>query len=220
MNGRPLALQWEHENIPAIVEGWHLGIQMGNAIAHVLSGTKNPEGKLSSSFPAVTGQCPVYYNHPNTGRPAGSFKFTSRYLDAPFGALYPFGYGLHYTEFEFNEISARENGDAVEVTLNVKNTGDRSGTETVQFYIQDVTASIVRPVKELKGFRKISLEPGEARTVSCRIPKNTMGFWNNKGHYVMEDGLFKIFAGPDSENVICTELEVGFDGVDGQKDYI
>ena len=115
MNGRPLALSWENEHIPAIVEGWHLGIQMGNAIADVLFGSYNPTGKLASSFPYVTGQCPLYYNHPSTGRPGSGSKFTSRYLDAPFDALYPFGYGLSYTSFEYSDMSVEENDNALEM---------------------------------------------------------------------------------------------------------
>ena len=108
MNGRPLALQWEDLYVPVIVEGWHLGIEMGHAVARVLSGEKNPEGKLSSSFPYVTGQCPVYYNHMNTGRPGSKSKFTSRYLDAPLGSLYPFGYGLSYTEYSYSDFKVEE----------------------------------------------------------------------------------------------------------------
>ncbi|SDB23970.1 glycoside hydrolase family 3 N-terminal domain-containing protein [Butyrivibrio sp. INlla16] len=219
MNGRPLALQWEAENVPAILEGWHLGIQMGNAIAHILSGKKNPEGRLSSSFPAVTGQCPIYYNHPNTGRPAGNFKFTSRYLDAPFTALYPFGYGLSYTSFEYSDLAVTEDNDALKISVKVKNTGDREGTETVQFYMQDVAASIVRPVKELKCFEKVELNPGEEKTVEVKLLKKHMGFWNNHGKYCLEDGLFRIYAGADSATELCEKIRVGFEGVEKEPDY-
>ncbi|WP_044958769.1 glycoside hydrolase family 3 N-terminal domain-containing protein [Butyrivibrio sp. WCD2001] len=219
MNGRPLALQWEAENVPAILEGWHLGIQMGNAIAHILSGKKNPEGRLSSSFPAVTGQCPIYYNHPNTGRPAGNFKFTSRYLDAPFTSLYPFGFGLSYTSFEYSDLAVTEDNDALKISVKVKNTGDREGSETVQFYMQDVAASIVRPVKELKCFEKVELNPGEEKNVEARLLKKHMGFWNNQGKYCLEDGLFRIYAGADSATELCEELRVGFEGVEKEPDY-
>lgn len=219
MNGRPLALGWEAENVPAILEGWHLGIQMGNAIAHILSGKKNPEGRLSSSFPAMTGQCPIYYNHPNTGRPAGNFKFTSRYLDAPFAALYPFGYGLSYTSFEYSDLAINEDKDALSISVKVKNTGDLEGTDTIQFYMQDVAASIVRPVKELKGFEKVTLKPGEVRTVETHLLKKHMGFWNNQGKYLLEDGLFRIYAGADSATELCKEIRVAFDGVEKEPDY-
>ncbi|WP_051204785.1 glycoside hydrolase family 3 N-terminal domain-containing protein [Butyrivibrio sp. VCD2006] len=219
MNGRPLALSWEAENVPVILEGWHLGIQMGNAIAHILSGKKNPEGRLSSSFPAVTGQCPIYYNHPNTGRPAGNFKFTSRYLDAPFTALYPFGYGLSYTSFEYSDPEVSEEKDALDISVKVKNTGEREGVETVQFYMQDVAASIVRPVKELKVFEKVSLKPGEEKTVKVKLFKKNMGFWNNQGKYLLEDGFFRIYAGSDSATENCKEIRVSFDDVERLSDY-
>ena len=210
MNGRPLALSWESQFVPAIVEGWHLGIQMGPTVAHVLSGAVNPEGRLSSSFPAMTGQCPVYYNHPNTGRPGSKSKFTSRYLDAPLGALYPFGYGLSYTTFEYSDLQVKETEDTVEACIKVKNTGDRSGKETVQFYMQDVAASLVRPVKEMKGFEKISLEAGEEKTVSFSLAKKDMGFYDNERTYRLEDGKFRIFIGKSSVDCLMQEIEVQF----------
>ena len=152
MNGRPLALGWEAEHLPAILEAWHLGIRMGDAVAAALLGDVNPSGKLSSSFPSVTGQCPVYYNHPSTGRPGSRSKFTSRYLDAPWEALFPFGYGLSYTDFAYEDLRVCESGDALEITVRLKNTGAREGTEVAQLYMQDVSASLVRPVKELKDY--------------------------------------------------------------------
>ncbi len=210
MNGRPLALDWEEKYVPAIVEAWHLGIQMGPAVAHVLSGTVNPEGKLSSSFPSFTGQCPVYYNHPNTGRPGSKSKFTSRYLDAPVQALFPFGYGLSYTSFEYSGMKAEETEDAVQVSVTVKNTGALEGKETVQFYMQDVTASLVRPVKELKGFEKVCLQPGEEKNVSFRLEKKDMGFWNNEHVYCLEDGVFRFYTGGNSRDCLMEELRITF----------
>ena len=210
MNGRPLALQWEAETVPAIVEAWHLGIQMGPAVARVLSGAVNPEGKLSSSFPAMTGQCPVYYNHPNTGRPGSKSKFTSRYLDAPLGALYPFGYGLSYTSFSYSDLKVAVEEDAVRACVTVTNTGDRAGREAVQFYMQDVAASLVRPVKELKGFEKISLEPGESKCVEFTLMKNQMGFYDNDRAYCLEDGKFRFYAGGSSENCLMEEVQITF----------
>ena len=206
MNGRPLALGWEAEHVPAIVEGWHLGIQMGNALASVLSGDANPSGRLASSFPAVTGQCPVYYNHPNTGRPGGKSKFTSRYLDAPFDSLYPFGYGLSYTEFAFSDLNMKETDSTLEVSVYLENTGSREGTEVVQLYMRDVTASIVRPVKELKDFRRVELKPGEKKEVVFTLAKENMGFYNNEGEYCLEDGEFRIYAGGNSRD--CLEAAV------------
>ena len=213
MNGRPLALAWEEEHVPAIVEAWHLGIQMGNAVAAVLSGDVCPEGKLSSSFPAVTGQCPVYYNHPNTGRPASKSKFTSRYLDAPLDSLYPFGYGLSYTTFSCSDLNVEESEDQLKISVKVANTGEREGRVTVQMYMQDVSASLVRPVKELKGFRKILLAAGKSSVVEFCLQKSDMGFYDNEGNYQLEDGLFRIYAGTDSRECLMQELQISFSGI-------
>lgn len=210
MNGRPLALGWEAEHLPVIVEAWHLGIQMGNAVAAVLFGDENPSAKLASSFPSVTGQCPVYYNHPNTGRPGSRSKFTSRYLDAPFDALYPFGYGLSYTTFSYENMTVIEEEDRLKIYVTIKNTGDRSGIETIQLYMQDVTASLVRPVRELKGFRKVALAAGEETAAELELKKQDMGFYDNEGRYVLEDGLFRIYAGGNSRDCLCEEVEIQF----------
>ena len=210
MNGRPLALGWEAEHLPVIVEGWHLGIQAGNALASVLFGETNPSAKLSASFPSVTGQCPIYYNHPSTGRPGSKSKFTSRYLDAPFDALYPFGYGLSYTTYEYENLHVEEKAEELEVTVQVKNTGDREGTEIVQLYMQDVTASLVRPVKELKGFARVELKPGQKEIVVLHLAKQDMGFYNNQAEYVLEDGKFRIYVGGNSRDCLCEEVNVKF----------
>ena len=210
MNGRPLALGWEDENVPAILEGWHLGVRMGDAVAEVLLGEKVPEGKLSSSFPAVNGIEPLYYNHPSTGRPGSKSKFTSRYLDAPFAALYPFGYGLSYTTFSYSDLTVKEETDCLEISVKVANTGDREGTETVQLYMQDVTASLVRPVKELKDYARVTLSAGAEETVCFRLPKQDMGFFNNDAEYVLEDGLFRIYAGGNSRDCLEAEVRIAF----------
>lgn len=210
MNGRPMAMQWEAENLPVILECWHLGIQMGNAVAAILFGDKAPEGKLSSTFPKMTGQCPVYYNHPNTGRPGSKSKYTSRYLDAGFDILYPFGYGLSYTTFDYQNLNVTEDKDALKITVDVTNTGDREGTETVQLYSQDVVGSIVRPVKELKDFAKVSLKTGETKTVSFTLPKNKLGFYNDNGEYLLEDGKFRIYVGGNSRDCLAEEMILKF----------
>lgn len=210
MNGRPLALGWEAEHLPVIVEAWHLGIEMGNAVAKVLLGDVNPSGKLASSFPSVSGQCPMYYNHPSTGRPGSNSKFTSRYLDAPFEALYPFGYGLSYTTFAYDGLEVKELEDELKVTVSVKNTGDRTGTETVQLYMQDVTASLVRPVKELRDFAKVELALNEEKCVELTLEKAEMGFYDNQGQYVKEDGLFRIYVGGNSKDCLCKEIRIQF----------
>jgi beta-glucosidase len=210
MNGRPLALDWEAGNLPAIVEGWHLGIQMGNAIAEVLFGEKNPEGKLTSTFPVMTGQCPIYYNHPNTGRPGSRSKFTSRYLDAGYEPLYVFGYGLSYTDFSYSDLGITDSGDALEIRVSVQNTGACKGRETVQLYMQDVTASLVCPVRELKDFAKVELDANETKQVEFCLKKQDMGFYDNQGKYVCEDGLFRIYVGGNSRDCLMQECEVKF----------
>lgn len=208
MNGRPLALGWEHEHLPVIVEAWHLGIQAGNAIASVIFGDKNPEGKLTASFPAVNGQCPIYYNHPNTGRPGSKSKFTSRYLDAPFEPLYPFGYGLSYTTFEYSDLRVKELADVLEVSVHLKNTGEYDGTEIVQLYMRDVTASLVRPVKELKGFKRVPLCAGESAEVKFMLDKKNMGFYDNEGEYILENGRFNLYVGGNSRDCLETFVNI------------
>ena len=210
MNGRPLALGWEAEHLPAILEAWHLGIRMGDAVAAALLGDVNPSGKLSSSFPSVTGQCPIYYNHPSTGRPGSKSKFTSRYLDAPWDALFPFGYGLSYTAFAYDGLAVAEHSDALEIAVQLKNTGGREGTEAVQLYMQDVSASLVRPVKELKDYCRVTLTPGEERDVRFSLAKKDMGFYDNEGQYRLEDGLFRIYVGGSSRDCLMQEIRLTF----------
>lgn len=210
MNGRPLALSWEAEHLDALIEAWQLGIQMGNAVAHVLLGDFNPQGRLSASFPAVVGQCPVYYNHMKTGRPSSKSKFTSRYIDAPTEALYPFGFGLSYTTFTYSDLTVEESADKLTVRVTVKNTGDRRGVETVQLYMQDVTASLVRPVKELKGYAQVNLEPSAEQSVAIELLKDKMGFYDNNGIYRREDGEFSIHVGPNSRETLQVNCWIKF----------
>lgn len=210
MNGRPLALSWEQEHVPAILESWQLGVAHGDAVAAVLFGEYNPSGKLCATFPAMTGQCPRYYNHPNTGRPGGRSKFTSRYLDAPVEPLYPFGYGLSYTEFSYENMRIKEDARCFSITVQVKNTGACPGEETAQLYLRDVTASIVRPVKELKAFEKVLLAPGEAKDVTFVIDKKEMGFYNEDMNYCLEDGKFIFYAGGNSRDCLEQERMVAF----------
>nr|WP_319215285.1 glycoside hydrolase family 3 N-terminal domain-containing protein [uncultured Trichococcus sp.] len=192
MNGRPLALQKEIEQVDAVIEAWHLGIEMGNAVARTISGKNNPSGKLSISFPRVSGQCPIYYNHPNTGRPAGSSKFTSKYLDVDSSPLFSFGYGLSYSIFKYEKSSFKMLDDKLQVTLDVVNSSNIDGHDVIQVYVTDKFASIVRPVKELKAFKKIFVEANSKQTVQLTIDKNELGFWDNKGNYCLEDGEFVI----------------------------
>ena len=210
MNGRPLAIQWESENIPAILETWQLGIEAGNALAAVLFGEYNPSGKLCCTFPAMVGQCPRYYNHPSTGRPGGKSKFSSRYLDAPLEPLYPFGYGLSYTTFSYQNLMIQEAKEEVIAKVEVCNTGDYEGEETVQLYLRDITASLVRPVKELKAFQKIFLSPGEKTVVELSVAKKDMGFYNDQMEYLLEDGEFTIFVGTNSRDCLQGNIEIRF----------
>ncbi|MEH7155736.1 glycoside hydrolase family 3 C-terminal domain-containing protein [Neobacillus drentensis] len=212
INGRPLSLPWAAENVSAIVEAWQLGIQSGNAIADILFGDYNPSGKLVATFPYSVGQVPIYYNHPKTGRPASKIKFTSKYIDGPSEPLYPFGFGLSYTTFEYKNlvISSSEVTKDSKVTINVdvQNTGDRSGEEIVQLYLSDVVASRIRPVKELKGFKKIEFLPGEKKTVSFEIEIKNLGFYNDAMDYIIEPGVFKVCIGPNSKEGLEGEFIV------------
>lgn len=215
-NGRPLELEWFDQNIDAIVETWFLGSKAGNAIADVLVGDYNPSGKLTMSFPYCVGQEPLYYNHFNTGRPltkenAGA-DFISKYLDTPNDPLYPFGYGLSYTSFEYTNLSLDKaelnRGDKLDVNVIVKNTGNCTGTEIVQLYIQDLYGSTVRPVKELKGFQKVILMPEESKLVTFTIAEDDLKFYTANRGYEAEVGEFKVYIGGNSMDTLeaCFEL--------------
>ncbi|MFC1493067.1 glycoside hydrolase family 3 N-terminal domain-containing protein, partial [candidate division KSB1 bacterium] len=202
MAGRPLSIPWTAENIPAILEAWHPGIQGGIAVADVLFGDFNPSGKLTVSFPVNAGQEPVYYNQENTGRPAGRSKWTSKYIDIPNEPVYPFGYGLSYTTFEYSNLqlstdSIMPDGN-ITVSAEITNTGESAGDEIVQLYIRDMVASVVRPVKELKGFTKIHLEPGERKTVEFILDTEHLGFYNQQMKFVVEPGEFRVWIGWNS----------------------
>lgn len=206
--GRPLDLSWEDKNVPAILNVWFGGSETGNAIADVLFGDVNPSGKLSMTFPQNVGQVPLYYNHKNTGRPlegAWFQKFRSNYLDVSNDPLYPFGYGLSYSKFEISQPvlnnSVLRSGGKITVEANVKNAGIYDGEEVVQFYIRDMVGSVTRPVKELKGFKKIFLKAGEAKNVSFDITEETIKFYDSDLKFVAEPGDFKVFVGNSSSNV-------------------
>ncbi len=205
MNGRPLTINWIAENSPAILETWFAGAQAGNAIADVLFGDVNPGGKLPVTFPRSAGQVPIYYNHKNTGRPPdANNRYTSKYYDLPWTPLYPFGYGLSYTQFhltnlQLNAERIRPDG-RLTVSVEVENTGKRTGDEVVQLYLRDVAASVTRPVKELKGFQRISLRPGEKRRVEFTLTSEHLGFWNHENRFVVEPGGFKVTIGNSSES--------------------
>ncbi|MGB9343444.1 glycoside hydrolase family 3 N-terminal domain-containing protein, partial [Trichococcus sp.] len=179
-NGRPLAIPTVAEQVPAILEAWHPGIEAGNAILDIIYGLVNPSAKLTTTFPFATGQCPLYYDHISTGRPGGKSKFTSKYLDTPLEPVYPFGYGLSYTTFSYSGLQVETSGDAVLLTVTVTNSGDREGEEIVQCYVQDKVAKRARPVKQLKSYRKVLLQPGESITIEFEVPLEKLGYYDQK----------------------------------------
>ncbi len=212
-NGRPLAIPWADENIPAIVEGWHLGTQSGNAIAQVLYGDYNPSGKLPMTFPRNVGQVPIYYNYKNTGRPVMNEPesvFWSHYIDEKNTPLYPFGHGLSYSKFEYSNLQLSSNAFAkngkIEVSVTIKNIGKVTGKEVVQLYIRDLIGSITRPVKELKAFEMIELQPNEAKKVVFSIDEKTIEYFTANKKWEAEAGDFKVFIGGSS----VTKLEGDF----------
>lgn len=209
MNGRPLAIPWAAENIPAIVEGWQLGTESGNAIAEVLTGKYNPAGKLPMSFPRNVGQEPLYYNHLPTGRPDSIGEvFWSHYTDVRNDAQYAFGHGLSYTTFAYSDLGIKKNADNnIIVTAVISNTGKITGEEVVQLYIHDKVASVSRPVKELKGFKKIRLEPGKSITVQFKLTDKELGFFDTEGKFIAEAGSFEIMVGGSSITALHGEIE-------------
>jgi beta-glucosidase len=216
MNGRPLTLEWESQNIPAIVETWHLGNESGNAIADVLYGDYNPSGKLTVSFPRNVGQCPIYYNHRSTGRPTtnehdAGMVFYSHYTDSEKTPLFPFGYGLSYSNFKYSDLKLSNDkikmGETIEVQISVQNTSKIDGEEIVQLYIHDIAALETRPVKELKSFQKIKLKAGEAKTLTFKLTNSDLGYYRADG-FVTEAGVFKVFVGGNSRDVFEKQFEL------------
>ncbi|HEX9422010.1 MAG TPA: beta-glucosidase BglX [Pyrinomonadaceae bacterium] len=214
MNGRALTINWLAENSPAILETWFAGSQAGNAMADVLFGDVNPGGKLPVTFPRSVGQIPLYYNHMNTGRPPdANNKYTSKYLDVAWTPLFPFGYGLSYTQFKITnlQLSAQRiplTASKLMVSVDVENTGKRAGDEVVQLYIRDTAASVTRPVKELKGFQRITLQPGERRQVKFVLTSAELGFWNRQMRFTVEPGGFKVMVGSNSEDLLEAPFEI------------
>ena len=207
MNGRPLSVVWAAEHIPAILETWFLGVQTGNAVADILFGDYNPSGKLPVTFPRTVGQVPFYYNHKNTGRPpVDTMKFTSRYTDLPSSPLFPFGFGLSYTTFGYSDLTvspgAIDSAGTVSVGIRVKNTGTRSGEEVVQLYVRQDAGSVTRPVRELKGFRRIMLAPGESRYVEFSLAGGDLLMYDAAMRPVVEPGRFTVYVGTNSRDVM------------------
>ncbi len=213
MNGRPLSINWLNENVPAILETWFPGTMAGKAIAEVLFGEYNPSGKLPVTFPRTVGQVPIYYNHKNTGRPGNiDNHYTSKYLDLPLSPLYPFGYGLSYTTFKYSDLGLDKNkitkDDQINIKVNVKNTGNYDGEEVVQLYVQDLVGSVTRPVKELKRFQKVFLKKGEEKTIEFTLSENDLRFTAADMNFKSEPGLFKVYVGTNSVDVLESQFEL------------
>ena len=211
--GRPLIFDWTADHVPAILYTWWLGTEAGDAIADVLFGNYNPSAKLPISFPRAEGQIPIYYNYFKTGRPATSDSdrfYRSAYIDLSIYPKFPFGYGLSYTKFDYSDVTlsnaAMKANQSIKATVTIKNTGNYDGEETVQLYLQDVVGSVVRPVKELKGFQKIFIRKGESKQVSFTIDVNKLKFYNSDLKYIYEPGDFKVYIGGNSQEV----KEAGF----------
>lgn len=220
VNGRPLAIEWIDQNIPAIVETWTLGSQAGLAVADVLTGAYNPSGKLPVTFPRHVGQVPIFYNHKNTGRPyrgnhtePGQERvYRSRYRDVANSPLYPFGYGLSYSTFTYSNLVLSQdkmnNGDSIQVTVTITNESAVEGTEIAQLYIRDLFGSVTRPVRELKGFKKVTLKANESKSVSFTITRETLSFYRGDMTWGTEPGTFKVFVGTNSAETLEKEFEL------------
>ena len=206
-SGRATVMDWEVENIPTILNVWFGGSEAADAICDVVFGDVSPSGKLTVTMPRNVGQIPIYYNHLNTGRPNPRWfsKYTSNYLDVPNDPLFPFGYGLSYTTFEYSPLTlssdAMSANGSITATVTVTNTGSIEGTEIVQLYIRDMVGSIARPVQELKGFERITLKPGMSRTVNFTINADLLKFYDKDLNYVCEPGEFDVMVGPNSRDV-------------------
>mgnify|MGYP003116682074 CR=1 FL=1 len=216
-NGRPLVLTEENETVPAILDVWFSGTEAGNAIADVLFGDVNPSAKITATFPRSVGQIPIYYSHKNTGRPLGNSegkfeKFRSNYIDERNEPLFPFGYGLSYTNFKYDNLKLSTNklsvNESLEVSIEVKNTGNYDGKEIVQLYIRDLVGSVTRPVKELKGFQKIYLKKGESKTVTFKLTIEDLKFYNYDLDFVAESGDFEVFVGTNSSETLKAKFEL------------
>ncbi len=216
MNGRPLTINWEKENMDAILEAWFPGTMGGAAIADVLAGKYNPAGKLTITFPQNVGQIPLFYNHKNTGRPFDpndpQFAYGSHYWDVSNEPLYPFGYGLSYTTFDYSNLKISSNiiskEQPLKVTVSLSNTGKYDGEETVQLYTRDLVGSITRPVKELKGFKKVFLKTGETQSLEFSLSVDDLRFYNSDLEYVYEAGDFHLFVGGDSNTTLKAEFKL------------
>jgi beta-glucosidase len=210
-SGRPLDISWAPERVPSIVQAWYLGVQAGNAIADVLFGDVSPSGRLPLSWPRAIGQIPVYYNHRNTGRPSAPDRWRTGYLDMSKEPLYPFGYGLTYTKFKYSSLkaeSAVSKESTLHVSAEIENTGKREGTEVVQLYVHDRVAPTSRPVRELKGFERVTLAPGEHKTVEFTVQARDLGSYDPEMHRIVPSGTYDVWVAPDAVSGVAGTFEV------------
>ncbi len=213
-NGRPLTMPWVSKNIPVILEAWFPGTQGGNALADVIFGDYNPSGKLPASFPIHVGQTPMYYNYKNTGRPIreDDYRWQTKYLDVPNKPMYPFGYGLSYTQFKYSDLKLNKKEvqfkEVLEVSVKLKNSGKFDGAEVVQLYVRDLFGSVTRPVKELKGFEKVFLKVGEEKVISFKLTSDDLRFHDINMDFVAESGKFNVFVGGNSNDVLQSDFSL------------
>jgi beta-glucosidase len=213
MNGRPLAVPFLADSTSALVASWFLGVEHGNALADVLFGDHAPSGKLPVTFPRTTGQVPIYYNHRNTGRPpVDRQKYTGNYIDVSWTPLFPFGHGLTYTSFEYRNLRVSRDSirgtESITVTVDVANTGARAGTEVAQLYLRDDAASITRPVRELRGFRRVTLQPGQTQAVRFELRPDDLAFHDRDLRRVIEPGTFTLWVGGSSAATLQSRFRV------------
>ncbi len=204
-NGRPLSIPDACKNSNAVVEAWHLGTQAGNCICDVLFGDYNPSGCLTMTFPNTVGECPIYYNHVSTGRPTSEIRHSCKYMDSPLTPLFPFGYGLSYTEYKYKNFNLFDKGNKIMAEVEVENIGGVSGEETVQLYTHTEKAVRAKPVKELKAFAKVKLNPGETKKVILTVDKTAFKYYDMNMNLIDSKGKIKFFIGHDSTaNLECS----------------
>jgi beta-glucosidase len=211
-SGRPLDIRWPSEHVPAVLQAWYLGVQSGNAIADVLFGDASPSARLPISWPRTVGQIPVYYDHKSTGRPTAPDRWHTGYLDESKEPLFPFGYGLTYTHFEYSNLRVEtpsvSSTGTIRVSADVRNTGQREGTEVVQFYVHDRVAPTSRPVRELKGFSRVALAPGQSRTVEFSVAANDVGSHDPNMKWVVPPGTYDVWIAPNATEGIQGTFEI------------
>jgi len=211
-SGRPLDIGWAPDKVSSIVQAWYLGVEAGNAIAHTLLGDASPSGRLPLSWPRSVGEIPTYYNHKSTGRPTAPDRWHTGYLDQNPAPLYPFGYGLTYTTFKYSDLKVESPEIAANGTLrasaDITNTGKRAGTEVVQLYVHDRVAPTSRPVRELKGFQRITLAPGEHKQVEFSVNANDLGSYDPQMHWIVPPGAYDVWIAPDAASGLQGTFEV------------